>query len=140
MRVVAPTLRMVAAVGADWTRDDVEVTFGDRWTARRCEGSAPLLCVRDGDRLLGDERAVGCPAFTFDPMAVTDGVVDGGPAVRTGFVLRDAQHRQVEHVVVHVTVRERTMWTVTASAYVEDGGCLPAEQDFDPETLGAFEP
>ena len=170
-----PTPVVVEAVGADWTRGDVEVTFDDRWTVRRCEGSAPLLCVLDGDRLLGDvelgrypagedllgaadlpaalrghaldflrtmeeDRAVACPEFGFQPMPTTDAVVGGEPAVRTGFVLRDRDGRQVERVIVHVAVRDATMWSVNASAYVEDGGCLPPEQDFSPAALEAFEP
>lgn len=87
-----------------------------------------------------DDRAIGCADFSFEAMAVTDTDVGGEPAVRTGFVLRDDQGRQVERVVVHVTVRGETMWTVNASAYVQDGGCLPAEQDFEPATLEEFEP
>ena len=164
----------VASLRADWIDDEVEVRLDNGWVVRGCEGAAPLLCVHDGDRILGDvelgqfpageelltddpvaallahgrdflagmeeDRAVGCPAFAFEAMPPTSAVVDGGPAARMGFALRDGAGREVERVIVHVTVRDGTLWSVTASAYVDEGGCLPSEQDFDPATLAVFEP
>lgn len=50
-------------VVASWT-DDVTVTLGD-WTVGRCdEGDAPLLCVRDGDQILGD---LALHSFPMEP-------------------------------------------------------------------------
>lgn len=171
----APPAGELPPIQASWTDDTLEVILDNGWTIRSCEGDAPLLCVLDGDRLLGDielaeypaegdltgaedlaaalrargrdflrsmeeDREIGCPDFAFQEVDVRDATVAGGLAVRTGFVLRDAGGREVERVVIYVTLHEGAMWVVNASAYRGDGGCLSPEQDFAPADLEAFEP
>lgn len=170
-----PPYDSVTPVTADWTDHAVTVTLDNGWTVQRCEGDAPLLCVLDGSRIVGDielaeypagddlasdavggalraraegfldsmrtDRAEGCPDFAFNAMDVTDATAHEAPAVRTGFSLTNGTGKEVERVVVHLAFHDRALWSINASGYVRDGGCLSDEsQDFTPSDLRAFEP
>ena len=55
-----------------------------------------VCCGRLGQRAAAVVLAQAAPNR---PLAVTDAVVGGEPAVGTGFVLLDDQHRPVERVI-----------------------------------------
>ena len=110
-------------------------------------GQDPLTVLRQwaGEFLTAfrDDRAAGCPDFTFTADDVTVVTVGGQAATRAGFTLTDPGGRVVERVVNHYTVRDGTVAIVNADAYVAEGGCLgPSETDpsFTPDDLAGLEP
>lgn len=89
-----------------------------------------------------EDRATGCPDFTFVADDVQPVTVGGQPGARASFSLVDGDGRVVERVVNHFTLRDDTYAIVNTDAYVETGGCLgPSETDpsFSPEELASLE-
>lgn len=90
----------------------------------------------------GQDRAQGCPDFTFHGDPVSPVTVGGRPGARGGFTLLDRTGRVVEVVINHYVVVDGRMTIINTDAYVENGGCLrPSEIDpsFTPEQLEQME-
>ncbi|MBW3619490.1 MAG: hypothetical protein KY461_04545 [Actinobacteria bacterium] len=90
-----------------------------------------------------EDRAAGCPGFTFVADEVRDAPVGGQPGKRASFSLRDADGAVVERVINHFTLQDGTYAIVNTDAYVTEGGCLgPSETDasFVPSGLATLEP
>ncbi len=89
-----------------------------------------------------EDRAKGCPDFTFTGDDVTPARIGGEPAVRTGFTLRATDGTVVERVVNHYTLHGGEIWLVNTDAYAAEGGCLaPSETDpsFLPTDMATME-
>lgn len=50
-----------ASIEVDWTDADAVLTLDNGWAVQRCEGDAPLLCVHDGDTVIGIVEAGSSP-------------------------------------------------------------------------------
>lgn len=88
------------------------------------------------------DRAQGCPEFSFSADPVAESSVAGLPAVRTGFTLHDRDGRPVERVVNYFTLVASEVALVNVDAYAAEGGCLPpsdTDLSFEPEELASFE-
>jgi hypothetical protein len=99
--------------------------------------------ARDFLEDLAEDRADGCPAFTYTADEVVDATVGGQPGTRASFTLTDDTGRVVERVINHYTLHNGMLTLVNTDAYVEEGGCLgPSEFDpsFTPESLADLEP
>lgn len=51
----------IGPLAVDWTDPDLAVELDNGWILRDCDGDAPLLCVHDGDDLLGVLEAGSSP-------------------------------------------------------------------------------
>lgn len=90
-----------------------------------------------------EDRATGCPDFTFTGDAVRPTSVGGRPGARGGFTLSDASGRVVERVINYYVIVDERAAIVNIDAYVAEGGCLgPSEYDpsFTPDRLAVLEP
>lgn len=58
-------------IAVDWNDPGAVVTLDNGWELAHCEGDAPLLCVHDGDTLLGVVEAASSP-FDDELAAVLD--------------------------------------------------------------------
>ena len=90
-----------------------------------------------------EDRAMGCPDFTFTGDTVRRTSVGGRPGARGGFTLSDASGRVVERVINYYVIVDERAAIVNTDAYVAEGGCLgPSEYDpsFTPDRLAVLEP
>lgn len=91
--------------------------------------------VQDFLDAMREDRAVGCPALSFEPTPPLEVEVGGQPGVRAGFRLVDDRGAEVERHVLYWTAVDDTVFSITAPAYAE-GGCMEAMGEFAPADLG----
>jgi hypothetical protein len=134
------------------------------WTVEDCEGDAPILCVMDGDRVVGTVEYLQFPAegetdlraraadyydtfeedrghaygddHTFTAFEPRDVTVGGQPGLRYGFTVTASDGLVAERHVIYATVRGDSIHVVGASGY--DMGT--EFFDFVPTELQLFEP
>ena len=125
---------------------DLELLTGYPLTEDQAAAEAGAVLAGLADDFLAhfeEDRASGCPGFTFVADEVRDVAVGGQPGKRAAFSLRDAGGTVVERVVNHFTLQDGTYAIVNTDAYVTEGGCLgPSETDasFVPSDLATLEP
>jgi len=90
----------------------------------------------DGNRA---DRAEGCSHLTFEPLDATAHVIGGVDGIRLGFRMLDASGHEVERHVLYFVVDQDAHFTITASAYGEQG-CAERLGEFEPADLVTFEP
>lgn len=151
------------AQAVDWSEGFVVLDNG--WTIESCQGDAPILCVRDGDRPVGtvevstypadgtaltdrvadlyrmveQDRASTCGADhvldTDEPVAAT---VGGAEGLRYGFALRGPDGAVTEASHAYMVELAGALYVVNAAAQAT-GSCPGGlEGAFTPADLDAF--
>lgn len=59
--VATPPTAPVEPLAVDWTDPNLAIPLPGGWTLGDCDGDAPLLCIADGDTLLGSVEAASSP-------------------------------------------------------------------------------
>lgn len=120
---------------------DIELLAGYPLGPEDDAGDPEAVAATWAQRMIDEfraDRAKGCPAFTFTPLAVTRLTVGGQPGARGGFTLSDERGRVVEHIINHYAPVDGHMTIINTDAYVTSGGCLPPADDspsFAPDDL-----
>lgn len=78
-----PTASPAGAVTVDWNDPDLDVPLAGGWSLRDCLGDAPLLCVHDGDEVLGIIESLRTPLG--DELAATV-ATDGTEAALRSYI------------------------------------------------------
>lgn len=118
---------------------DIELIGGYPMAA----GDSPASWARDMVATFRQDRADGCPDFTYEPHPVRSLDVAGGRGAAGGFRLLDGDGAVVEDVRNYYVVVEGQMALLTADAHARSGGCLPppeSDLSFTPSGLERLAP
>lgn len=138
------------------------------WSARNCEGTAPLICVTgpggevglvellrfssshdslealasDFVASIASDRAEGCgPDYEVEPIPPTEADVAGERGLRFGFVGLTGEGVVSERNIQHAFIDGADVVVLAAAAYAA-GGCPGRDElpSFEPDALEAFDP